>query len=600
MNSLSSVLFRVVSGLTIAAVGAFGQQYTVSTVAGSGGAPGWSGDSGPALSAQFTNPIRVAVDKAGNLYITDFSNFSVRKVDRSGIVNTIAGNGSLGFAGDGGSGLGSQLSDILDVAVGPDGSVYIADSLNSRVRRLDPAGNISTFAGNGNRGYAGDGGKAGDASLYFPSGLAFDSKGDLYISDYGNATVRKVTMSTGIIKTIAGVGYSIFGAAPGDGGPANAAFLELPHSVTVDAAGNVYIGDIGTSSIRKVGTDGKISTYLSNFVAQNFAMDAQGVIYFADYRTNTVQKVLPGGNTRLWIGGNGTSGWSGDGGPATAGQFNLPYGVAVDASGNVFVADAANAVIRKLSPVPFSIGAIANSATLQAFAPPVSGTGDASFPIAPGELIVIFGTGLGPANMTTAPSGAALPTQLGGTVVNINGKPAPILYTSSTLVSAVVPYSVDGLFTANVSVTYQGKTSNVSSLPVYASAPGLFTADGSGAGQATALNSDGTRNSAANPAGVGTIITLYVTGAGQTTPAGVDGALYPAGNNQPSPVQPVSVTIGGLPAVVDLVGGVPGMVSGTMRIITEIPTGFAAGSAVPVQVTIGGVKSQQATIAVTN
>ena len=582
------------------AFGAFGQQYIVSTVAGTGASPGWSGDAGPALSAQFTNPLRVAVDKAGNLYITDYSNFSVRKVTRNGIVNTIAGNGSFGFAGDGSSGLGAQVSNVLDVAVAADGTVYIADSLNGRIRKLDTAGNISTFAGNGNHGYTGDGGMANDASLYFPAGLAIDSKGDLYIADYGNASVRKVTMSTGRISTVAGVGYSVFGAAPGDGGPATSAFLSLPNSVSVDAAGNVFIGDIGTSSIRKVGLDGKISTYLSNFVAQNFAMDAAGVIYFADYRTNTVQKVLPGGNTRLWIGGNGTSGWAGDGGPATAAQFNLPYGVAVDASGNVFVADAANAVIRELSPVGFSIGAIANSATLQGFAPPVAGQGDATYPIAPGELIVLFGQGLGPAQMVQAPAGAALPTTLGGTTVLINGKAAPILYTSATMVSVQVPYNVDGLFSATVAVQYQGKTSNVTTAPVYPSAPGIFTADGSGAGQATAFNVDGSRNRATNPALVGSVITLYVTGAGQTSPAGVDGALYGPGNNQPTPLQPVSVTIGGLSTVIDYVGGVPGMVTGTMRIIAEIPTGFAPGTAIPVQVTIGGTKSQQATISVSN
>ncbi len=599
MRSLDTVFCRLLATLTLASVGAFGQQYTVSTVAGSGGSPGWSGDSGPALSAQFTNPIRIAVDKAGNLYITDYSNFSVRKVTKNGIVNTIAGNGSLGFAGDGSSGLGAQLSNVLDVAVAGDGTVYIADSLNSRIRKIDTAGNISTIAGNGNRGYSGDGGKASDASLYFPAGLAIDSKGDLYIADYGNATVRKVTISTGVISTVAGIGYSVFGAATGDGGPATKAYLELPHSVAVDAAGNIYIGDIGSSSIRKVGTDGKINTYLSNFVAQNFALDSAGVVYFADYRTNTVQKVLPGGITKLWIGGNGTSGWSGDGGPATAAQFNLPYGVAVDASGNVFVADAANAIIRELSPVPFSIGAIANSASLLGFAPPVSGSGDATSPVAPGELIVIFGSGLGPATLTSAPSGT-LPTTLGGTTVLINGKPTPILYTSAAMVSALVPYSVNGLFSTTVAIQYQGKTSNVTTVPVYPSAPGLFTADGSGAGQATALNSDGTRNSATNPALVGSIVTLYITGAGQTNPAGVDGIIYPSGNNQPSPVQPLSVTIGGLAATVDFLSGAPGMVSGTMRIITEIPTGFAPGTAIPVQVTVGGVQSQVATISVSN
>ena len=251
----------VLFGVLISIGAASAQQYIVSTVAGTGGSPGWSGDGGPALSAQFQNPDRVAVDKQGNLYIADYSNYSVRKVGVDGTVSAVAGNGSFGYAGDGSSS-GSQLSTIHDVAVDAAGNVYIADTLNSRVRMVNSAGTISTVAGNGSRGYDGDGGPAANATLYFPAGLALDSAGNLYIADYGNATVRKVDRN-GSISTVAGVGYSVFGAAPGDGGPANKAFLEMPFALGVDAAGNIYIGDIGTSTIRRVGTDGKISTFVT-------------------------------------------------------------------------------------------------------------------------------------------------------------------------------------------------------------------------------------------------------------------------------------------------------------------------------------------------
>jgi uncharacterized protein (TIGR03437 family) len=270
----------------------------------------------------------------------------------------------------------------------------------------------------------------------------------------------------------------------------------------------------------------------------------------------------------------------------------------VDTSGNVFVADAANAVIRKLTPVSFSIGAVANAANLQGFAPPVSGSGDATKPISPGEIVVLFGSGLGPANLTVAaPQGGFFPTTLAGTQVLINGTVSPLIYTSAGIVAAIVPYSVYGLNSAQVSVIYQGNTSSVSTLPVAPTAPGIFTANASGSGQAAALNQDGTLNGASNPVAVGNIITLYVTGEGQTSPAGVDGKI--AGiSNLTIPLQQVSVTIGGLPASIVYAGGAPTLVAGMMQLNVQVPSGFASSNAVPVVVQIGGVNSPAATIAV--
>jgi uncharacterized protein (TIGR03437 family) len=587
--------FHILFGLLIACGTAPAQQYLISTIAGTGQSPGWSGDGGPALSAQFTNPIRVALDAQENLYITDYSNQSIRMVNNNtDIVTTIAGNGFPGFSGDGGQGLGAQLDDPHDVVVDPLGNVYIADTLNSRIRVVNAQGNISTFAGTGTRGYSGDGAPASNAQLYFPSGLALDKAGNLYIADYGNATVRKID-TNGNITTVSGLGYALYGAAPGDGGPASAAALEMPYAVQVDSGGNIYIGDIGTSSIRKIGLNGIISTYLQNFEAQNFAVDAAGALYVADYRTHTVQKILPGGS-QLWIAGDGIAGYSGDGGPGTAGQFSQPYGVAVDAAGNVFVADAVNAIIRELTPLPFSIGAVANAASLVPFAPPIAGFGDASVAVSPGEIIVLFGTGLGPANLAVAtPKNGVFGTQLAGTTVVINGVPAPLIYTSSTVVAAIVPYEVNGLTSAPVSVTYQGQSSLVSTLNVAATAPGIFTANASGSGQAAALNQDGTLNTATNPAPIGTVVTLFLTGEGQTTPNGVDGQLA-NGSTLPMPIQSVSATIGGLSAVVNYAGAAPTEVAGLMQLNVQIPTGVVPSPSVAVQVEIGGLFSQAATI----
>jgi uncharacterized protein (TIGR03437 family) len=588
---------KVIIGF-LAASAAFGQQYIVSTIAGTSGQPGWSGDNGPALSAQFNNPIRIAVDKNLNLYITDYNNQSVRFVNyQTGIVNSIAGNGSLGYSGDGGNSVGAQLADPHDVIVDAAGNVYIADTLNARVRKIDTNQNINTIAGNGTYGYSGDGGAATSAQLTYPTGLALDKAGNLYIADSGNATVRKVDIH-GNISTVAGTGVTTFGALPGDGGPATKAALQVPYCVQVDATGVVYIGDTGSSTIRRVGLDGNISTYLTNFPAQNFALDASGAIYFANYRSHTVEKVLAGG-TRLVIAGDGLPGDTGDGGPGSAAQFNQPYGVTLDSSGNVYVSDAVNAVIRELTPLPFSIGAVANAASIQAFEPPISGAGDSSVPVAPGEIVLLFGSGLGPSKLAVAsPVKGLYATQLAGTSVYFNGAAAPLLYTSATIVAAIVPYALNYQTSAQVTVVYNGQTSMATTVPVAETAPGLFTLDSSGSGQAAAFNQDFTLNSVSNPAPVGSTVILYGTGEGQTSPAGVDGKVAAATGLPPSPVQNVSVTVGGVPAVIDYKGGVPTSVAGLLQLNIEIPTGVPAGSSVPVVLTIGGVPSQTVNIAV--
>ena len=589
---------KVITGFLLACALMPGQQYYVSTIAGVSGQPGWLGDSGPALSAQFTSPIRVTVDKKLNIYITDYSNQSIRVVNyNTGLVNTIAGNGSLGFSGDGGQGLGAQLADPHDVVVDPAGNVYIADTLNERVRKVDTFGNINTVVGTGTAGYSGDGGAAVNAQLRYPTGLALDAAGNLYIADSGNATIRKVD-THGNITTVAGLGYTTFGAAAGDGGLATNANLQTPYSVQVDSTGAIYIGDTGTSSIRKVAPNGIITTYLTNFLGQNFTLDSSGAIYYANYRNNTVEKVLPGG-TRLVIGGNGLAGATD--GPGNSAQFNQPYGLAVDSQGNIYVADAFNAAIREMTPLPFSVGAVANAASVVAFAPPVSGSGNASVSVAPGEIVLLFGAGLGPATLTVAsPVKGLYPTTFAGTTVTFNGTSAPIIYTSSGIVAAIVPYEVYGQTSVPVSVTYQGKVTATTTLPVAATAPGFFTADSSGSGQAAAFNQDFTLNSSSNPASVGSVVVLYGTGEGQTSPGGVDGKVNAASGLPPAPLQFVQATINGVPAVIDYIGGVPTSVAGLFQMNVEIPTGVPAGTSIPVVVTIGGVVSQTVYIAVSS
>jgi uncharacterized protein (TIGR03437 family) len=568
----------IACGLLIASGSLFAQQYSIGTIAGTGTA-GWSGDLGPALSAQFDKPIRVALDGAGNIYITDQANSSIREVFTNGTVNSVTGNGSPGLSGDGKSAVGAQLASPNDIALDASNNLYIADTGNARVRKISN-GIITTFAGTtrGTEGTnLGDGALATSAQLIEPTGVTVDKSGNVYIADGGNATVRKVSPN-GIITTFAGTGFLSFGGYTGEGGPATQALLGKPYSLTTDGAGNVYIVDIGLGRLFRVDTGGLIHTVKTNFTPENCAIDAAGNIYAADPSTNVVEKILPTGTT-LWIGGDGVSGYAGDGGVGTSAQMGEPYGVAVDKSGNVYVAESLNAIVRKLVPVPFSIGAISNAATNQPFQAPFTSTGDATVAIAPGELITVFGVGLGPSSLVVnTPQNGYYGTQLAGTTVTIGGIPAPIIYTSSTLVSAIVPYEIVGMTSATVYVTYQGNKSVVNTVPVYPSAPGVFTLDSTGFGQALAVNLNGTVNSATNPTPAGNYLILYATGEGQTSPAGVDGQLTPTAYTESS-IQNVAATVNGVAAVVQYAGSAPGFLSGVMQVNVQIPTGTATGSA---------------------
>ena len=265
----------------------------------------------------------------------------------------------------------------------------------------------------------------------------------------------------------------------------------------------------------------------------------------------------------------------------------------------MLVADAANAVVRRLSPINFSIGAVANAASLTGFAPPLSGIGDASQAISAGEIVVLYGAGIGPATLTVAsPANGVFPTTLAGTTVTFNRIAAPLLYVSATAVAAIVPYSMNGQVSADIRVNFNGRNTPINTVPLFPTAPGIFTADSTGGGQAAALNQNGTLNNVNNPAQIGSIVTLYATGEGQTSPGGVDGktastAPYPA------PIQPVSVTIGGFSAVVNYAGAAPTLVAGVMQINVQVPSGIAPGNSIPVVLAIGGVRSRQVTIAVT-
>lgn len=284
----------------------------ISTIAGNG-IQGYSGDGGPASTAELYNPPGVAVDNSGNIYIGDFLNQVVRRVNTLGIISTIAGNYSMGhgYSGDGGPATAAELFDPDGIAVDIYGNIFIADWHNCVIRKVNTLGTISTIAGNYTYGcgYSGDGGAATAAEISTPLDVAVDSSGNIFIAEEGNYTIRKVN-TTGTIYTIAG-NYTLGRGYSGDGGPATNAELNIPTSVAVDGFRNIYITDQDNNVIRKVDSSGIITT-----IAGNHAFGY---------------------------------GYSGDGGPATAAELGGPYGVAVDGSGNIFISDVGNEVIRTVN-----------------------------------------------------------------------------------------------------------------------------------------------------------------------------------------------------------------------------------------------------------
>lgn len=340
--------------------------YTITTIAGNGyssQAPygGYSGDGGMATLAELNYPADIVIDKNGNLYIADTYNNRIRKVDVSGIITTIAGNGSRGYSGDGGAAMVAELNSPTGVAVDQSGNIYVADISNSCVRMVNNNGIITTIAGNGTLGYSGDGGAAISAELGSPIAVAVDALGNIYIADYSESTIRKVNTS-GIISTIAGNGtwgYS------GDGGQATSAEISDPTGIAVDGSKNVYIADYANNRIRKIGINGVINTVVGNGVigfsgdgnaatsaeisgGGSLTVDALGNIYISDADNYRIRFVNTAG-TIFTIAGTGIKGYSGDGGSATSAEINVSDGITIDASGNVYFADSGNQRIRKLS-----------------------------------------------------------------------------------------------------------------------------------------------------------------------------------------------------------------------------------------------------------
>jgi len=655
---------------------------TIHTLAGGGALPATStGQGGPATSTQLMQPRNVALDGAGSLYISDFGANQVYRVDTNGTLSLVAGTGAAGFSGVGTSALLAQLNAPAGLTVDPSGELYIADSGNNCVRKvssgviitvfttpvptgvaldstgmlyvaaatyfgtvvqpipgvaaardvtLDPAGDIYftsgalvmeipsggtpiAIAGGGTAPYfGGDGGPATKAHLYSPSGVAAlstsgASAGNWYIADTANNRIRMVTPA-GVIST-AGTGA--------------AAELNTPRAIALDGSNNLYIADTGNNVVRKLtpaGTLTSIATELNTPVS--VALDSQDSVYIADSGNNRIVQVTASGTvstfakidgplavavdasgnvlvadaSQIWkvasdgtasslikglnspgamaftldgslviadtganvvrqlntsgvltaIAGTGTAGFSGDGSSALSAQLNAPAGIAIGADGTLLVADSGNNRIRTLTPsavVPETTPlSVVNAASL------------ATGPIAPGEIITVFGGGFDQTN-----------TQL-----LFDGQAATLFYTSATQINALAPPSLAANSTTKLSVVVNGTAIAASSVTVVAAAPGIFTTGTTG--QAAAVNQDGSLNSASNPAARGTVVSLYATGQGSLQ-------------------ADVTLNIAGYIAPLLYAGPAPGF-PGLMQINAQIPAGFLPPGIQQVVLSVGGATSQ--------
>jgi hypothetical protein len=345
-------------------------------------APPLFGQTLPTLSTPLRLPSAIVYDAQGDLYIAETGNHVVRLITAAGALSTVAGNGTQGFAGDGGLASLAELDSPSGVALDAAGNLYIADSHNQRVRRVDAVlGTIATVAGNGSAGAAGDGGLATGASLRLPAAVAVDSAGDLLIADSGNQRIRRVDAVTGIITTVAG--NSTQGLS-GDGGLATAAQIDSPAGLAFDAVGNLYVADSHNRRVRRIDRASRIVTTVAAStltLPRGVAVDAQGNLYVADVAAQTIRRVEAASGATTAVAGLGTQGFAGDGQAAVAAEIDSPRGVALSPAGLVTLADGANQRVRQVDAagIIHTIGGLGSTAsgtlTLSGAATDVYGTG---------------------------------------------------------------------------------------------------------------------------------------------------------------------------------------------------------------------------------
>jgi uncharacterized protein (TIGR03437 family) len=583
--------------------------YTISTIVGTGTA-GFAGDGGPAVSAQINDPCALALDGSGNLFIGDELNYRIRKVTADGNISTVAGTGTAGDSGTGGAATSAAIRVPCGMALDGSGNLIFADTTNHEIKRIATSGTITTIAGTGTGGYAGDLHPATQAQLNNPTGIAIDAGGNIYIADSGNHVIRILT-TDGNIQTFAGTGKAGYF---GDGGPAGATTqLSNPTGLVMDAAGNLYVADSGNGVIRKItpggglittiagngfnsyGGDGKPATQAALDHPRAVSVDPAGNLYIADTLNSRIRVVTPDGIINT-IAGTGTLGSGGDGGPALQAQMFFPTAVRVNAAGNIYVADTQNSRVRLLTP------GVAPGAT-PTISSIVSATEFGAFPeVAPGSWIEVHGANIASeARLWTAAdfSGTNAPVSLDHVSVTIAGQNAFVYAISPKQVSVQVPSNV-GPGPQTLTVTTPGGTSNSLQVMIKATQPGLYapatlvaggsqyTAEFNDASVTFVMPSGAVSGLSSRPAHAGEVIVLWGTGFGAVSPNISAGEVVQEYNSLMTPVQ---FTVGGVPATTLYAGLAPDEI-GLYQFNLVVPN-VAPGSAVPVTFNQGGVAGAQ-------
>jgi DNA-binding beta-propeller fold protein YncE len=328
---------------------------------------GTGGDGGPATEAKVQSPFGVAFDRVGNLYIIEYTGQRVRRVDPKGIISTVAGTGQQGFAGDGGPALRAQFHSPHSLVIAPNDDILVADTLNHRVRKIDPkTGLITTIAGTGEKGFSGDGGPAKSAQFNGIYCIALDPRGErLYMADLENRRIRAIDLKSGVVTTVAGNGQR---GVPQDGAEAAKAPLQDPRAVAVDAKGNVYILERSGHALRVVDAQGKIRTAVGTGKAgasgdggdartatlngpKHLCLDTAGNVIIADTENHLIRKYLPLEDKIIRVAGTGKKGSGGLGGPPQQGELSQPHGVYIHPAIDIlYIADSSNHRVLKIEP----------------------------------------------------------------------------------------------------------------------------------------------------------------------------------------------------------------------------------------------------------
>jgi uncharacterized protein (TIGR03437 family) len=603
---------------------------TIATVAGNGTAA-LSGDGGLATQAAVDMPSGLAIVGSGDLYIADTGNERIRLVTAAGgIISTVAGTSQNG---DGGLAAGAVLNNAQGAVTDASGNLFIAQGTSIRevnaatgmittfagggtstqdgvtalqaklspisltfdaagnlivgeaglIRRINSSGIVTTIAGTGATGYSGDNGPATAAQVGYVSALAIDSTGGILFVDSGNKRVRRIDGSSGIVTTVAGNGGNFGGL----GVTATSMGIGSVAGVAVDGSGNIYIGGLQLYYLLKISPAGAVSVaggiggcgYIGDGGPATLAgicqptsivADAAGNVFVGDTTCYCVRRIAAGTGIIQTVLGTGAAGYSGDGGAANLAQLRSVSSIALFGT-TLYVTDGTAGTVRAVTPdtppampVTPSFSALVSSASFQAG------------PVAPGELISFYGHYLGPASPTTwiLGSDGKLTIPNANVQVFFDDVAAPLVYISAGQVNAVAPYSVANGF-STVRVVTAGGTFTNSQIGSAPTAPGIFPS--------AIVNENGTINSPANPAPVGSYVQMYGTGLGQTTPAGVDGTITPT-SNYPKQVYSVAATIATnplfstpLPMNVFYAGPAPGLAAGVSQINAFVPAGTSPG-----------------------